>query len=114
MQRWDEITGAVTGEAFITFQTFERSVLDVSDVQNCCQEDDFASSITLLALALHRLKIIISLKCQLRFILLKACFFFFTATSHCIFHHGTVILRNFLDCGIASRAASRTLVSMRQ
>ena len=46
----------------ITFQTFERLVLDVSDVQNCCQEDDFASRITLPALALHRLKILISLK----------------------------------------------------
>ena len=45
-----------------TFQTFERLVLDVSDLQNCRQEDDFASSITLLALALHRLKIIIPLK----------------------------------------------------
>ena len=61
----------------ITFQIFERLVLDVSDVQNCRQEDDFASSITLLALALYRLKIIISLKSQVRFILLKACFFLF-------------------------------------
>ena len=70
MQHWDEITGAVTGEAFdyrlITIQTFERLVLDVSNVQNCRQEDDFASSIALLALALHRLKIIISLKSQVR------------------------------------------------
>jgi len=33
-----------------------RLVLDVSDVQNRRQEDDFASSITLLAFALHRLK----------------------------------------------------------
>jgi len=57
MQRWDEITGAVTGEAFDYLPKLEI-VLDVSDVQNCCQEDDFASSITLLALALHRLKII--------------------------------------------------------
>jgi len=97
-----------------TFQTFERLVLDVSDLQNCRQEDDFASSITLLALALHRLKIIIPLKNQVRFILLKACFFFFTATSHCLFHHGTALLRDFLDCGIGSRAASRTLVLKRQ
>jgi len=52
-------------------------VLDVSNVQNCCQDDDFASSITLLSLALHRLKIIISLKSQVRFILLKACLFLF-------------------------------------
>jgi len=40
----------------------------------CCLEDDLASSITLLALALHRLKII-SVKIQVRFILWKACFF---------------------------------------
>ena len=60
MQRWDEIAGAVTGEAFDYLPNFEI-VLDVNDVKNCCQEDDFTSSITLLALALHRLKIIISL-----------------------------------------------------
>ena len=72
----------------------------------------FASSIALLALALHRLKIMISLKSQDGFILLKACFLF-TATSHCLFHHGTAILRDFLDCGIAFRAASRPIVSKR-
>ena len=40
-QRWDEIAGAVTGEAFFYFQTLIL-VLDVSDVQNCRQEDDLA------------------------------------------------------------------------
>ena len=69
----------------ITFQIFERLVLDVSDVQNCRQEDDFASSITLLALALYRLKIIISLKSQVRFILLKACFFLFHSNVALLF-----------------------------
>jgi len=33
-------------------------MLDVSVVQNCCQEDDFVCRITLLAFALHRLKMI--------------------------------------------------------
>jgi len=98
---------------FITFQTLDRLVVDVRDVQNCRQEDDFASSITLRAFALHRLKIIISRKSHVGFILLKACFLFLTAMSHCLFHHGTAILIDLLDRGINSRAASRTLVSKR-
>jgi len=55
-----------------------RLELDVSDMQNCRQEDDFACLLvqTFLALVLHRSKIIISLKSQVRFILLKACFLF--------------------------------------
>jgi len=37
MQRWDEITGAVTGEAFDYLPNFEILVLDMSDVQNCAR-----------------------------------------------------------------------------
>ena len=105
MQRWDEITGAVTGEAFDYLPNFWEISVGCERCAKLSQEDDFASSLTLLALALHRLKIIISLKSQVRFILLKACFFFFTATSHCLFHDGTVILRDFLDCGIAFQSS---------
>jgi len=61
---------------FITFQTLDRLVVDVRDVQNCRQEDNFASSITFRAFALYRLKM--SRKSQVRFILLKACFLFYS------------------------------------
>jgi len=81
----------------MTFQTFERLILDVSDVQNCCQEDDFASSITILAFALHRLKMIISRKSHVRFIRLKASILFLAVMSHCLFNHGTGILRDLLN-----------------
>ena len=90
--------GAVSGKAFYHLPNFcGRLVVDVSDVQNSCQEDDFASSITLLAFTRHRLKIITSRKSLVRFILLKACFLFFTAMLHCLFHHGTAILRDLFD-----------------
>jgi len=66
--------GRFLEKRFITFQTLDRLVVDVRDVQNCRQEDDFASSIARRAFALHRLKTIMSRKSQVRFILLKACF----------------------------------------
>jgi len=69
----------------MTFQTFDRLVL--KEEQNCCQEDDFASRITLLTFALHRLKMITSRKSHVCFIRLKACFLFLTAMSHCLFQH---------------------------
>jgi len=49
--------GVGIGEAFDDFPNL-RLVVDVSDVQNCCQEDDLVSSIALLGFTLHRLKII--------------------------------------------------------
>jgi len=39
--------GVGIGEAFDDFPNL-RLVVDVSDVQNCCQEDDLVSSIALL------------------------------------------------------------------
>jgi len=82
---------------FFTSQTLDRLVVDVMDVQNCRQEDDFGSSITLRAFALQRLKMIMSRKSQVRFISLKACFLFLTAMSHYLLHHGTAILIDLLD-----------------
>ena len=38
--------GRFPEKLFISFQTLDRLVVDVKDVQNCRQEDDFASSIT--------------------------------------------------------------------
>jgi len=96
-QRWNKTRGRFPEKLFISFQTLDRLVVDVRDVQNCQKEDDFASSITLRAFALHRLKMIMSGKSQACFILLKAYFLFLTAMSHCLFHHGTAILIDLLD-----------------
>ena len=93
-QRWARIrAGSDLIRTFYDFPNFCEILWHVIDLLNYCQEDDFASSITLLASALHRLKMIILCKSQVLFILLKACFLFLRAMSHCLFHHGTAILR---------------------
>lgn len=96
----------------ITFYTFrEIIVLDISEAQNCRQEDVFTWRINPRAFRLHCLKMIISHTCQMPFILFKACFLFLTSLCYST---GTAILIDLLDWGIASSAASRTMVSKRQ
>jgi len=70
--------------------------VDVSDVQNCCLEDDLVSSIALLGFTLHRLKIIITQNPR-PFHSVEEMFLFLTAVSHCFCYHGTAILRDLFD-----------------
>ena len=62
---------------------------------------------TFLAKALRRLKMSLSMDRLVRHMRLNACFLFFTASAHSVFHQGTLILWEFLDCGIDATAASR-------
>ena len=52
------------------------------------------------ATALRRLKMSMSMDRLVRRMRLNACFLFFTASAHSLFHQGTLILWEFLDCGI--------------
>jgi len=92
----EKIKGGIS-KLLITFQTLDRLVVDAREVQNCRPEDDFASKISLRAFSLHRLKMLMSCKSQVRSIQLKACFFVFPAMSYCLFHHRTAILIDLLD-----------------
>jgi len=91
--------GRFPEKLFITFQTLDRLVADVRDVQIVARRTILPRVLPSepLLYSLHRLKIIMSRKSQVRFILLKACFLFLTAMSHCLFHHGTAILIDLLD-----------------